>query len=104
MVVVTALPCAQPFGTLTEKTPSDDVTGPSAPVSCRPSTVRPTTAIRAIAPPPIRSHTGQLMPEERDWAGARNGPSAVGWIRREGGVAIPGPAVGAPGPAPAAPQ
>ena len=55
-----------------------------------------------MAPPPIRSHTGQLMPKERDWAGAGNGASAVGWIRADGGVAIVGLGVGATVPAPSA--
>src|SRR6202043_3452557 len=93
-VVVAALPCAQPFGTLTEKTPSDDVTGPSAPVTFRPRIRRPITAITASAPPPIRSHTGQLIPDARDWAGAGNGASTVGWVGAGAEVVIAGLGVG----------
>src|SRR6267378_2670012 len=88
LVIVAALPCAQPLGILTDIAPSDDVTGPSAPVTNRPRTSRPTTAMRARVPPPIRSQIGQLMPDELDWAGAGKGASAVGWITAGGGLGL----------------
>src|SRR5438132_7784036 len=68
--------------------PSDDVTGRRAPVTSKPSTNSPTTAMTARVPPPIRSQIGQLMPDELDWAGAGKGASAVGWTTAGGGVGV----------------
>src|SRR6202022_222540 len=77
--------CAQPFGILTVAAPSDEVTGPRAPVKSRPGTKRPRTTIPARAPPPISSHCGQLIPEP-DCAGDGKGASVVGWTGAAGGV------------------
>src|SRR3989440_2674686 len=88
IVTGAALPSAQPLGTLTEMAPSDEVTGPRAPVTSRPRTNSPTTAMTARVPPPIRSQIGQLMPDELDWAGAGKGASAVGWTTAGGGVGL----------------
>src|SRR2546423_3886206 len=86
IVTGAALPCAQPLGTLTEMAPSDEVTGPRAPVTSKPSSNSPTTAITARVPPPIRSQIGQLMPDELDWAGAGKGAPAGGWAQAGRGV------------------
>src|ERR1700731_3772278 len=96
IVLVTAVPCAQPFGTLTEKAPSDDVTGPNAPVTSRPRTKRPTTTTPAPAPPPSTTQIGHLMPEEPDWAGAGKGASAVGWVTAGDGASRGPDVAGAP--------
>src|SRR2546421_638393 len=90
IVTGAALRSAQPLGTLTEMAPSDEVTGPRAPVTSKPSSNSPTTAMTARVPPPIRSQIGQLMPDELEWAGAGKGASAVGWTTAGGGVGVVG--------------
>src|SRR5216684_5218792 len=78
-LTVAALPLAQPFGSLTEMTPSDEVTGPRVPIARRPVRTRPITtiAIAARTPPPIKSHDNPLMPELGE-ASPRPFPSAEG--------------------------
>src|SRR5438270_10136167 len=90
IVTGAALRSAQPLGTLTEMPPSDEVTGPSAPVASKPSSNSPTTAMTARVPAPIRSQIGQLMPDGLEWAGAGKGASAVGWTTAGGGVGVVG--------------
>src|SRR5438477_553330 len=90
IVTGAALRSAQPLGTLTEMAPSDELTGPRPPVTSKPGTNNPTTAMRARVPPPIRSQIGQLMPDELDRAGAGKGAPAVGWTRAGGGVGVVG--------------
>src|SRR5437764_1064683 len=90
IVTGAALRSAQPLGTLTEMAPSDELTGPRPPVTSKPSTNNPTTAMRARVPPPIRSQIGQLMPDELDREGAGKGASAVDWTRAGGGVGVVG--------------